>query len=143
MSAIKFLLRKGEELDRLAIHSLLASYEMEADLPPSDFMVVEINGQLAGAARLEWEDQGVYVRPILVNPAWRRRSIGTALIRALTQNLSVLHVVARGQAIGFYRKLGFQPMSWDQVPERYRDECETCPNSNTCHPEPMVLTVSL
>lgn len=143
MSAIKFLLRKGDEPDRTAILELLASYEMEADLPPSEFVVAEIDGQVVGAARLEWEEQAAYVRPILIHSAWRGRNIGLALIRTVAQNLPALHVVARGNAAGFYRKYGFKSMPWERVPERYRQECETCPALETCGPEPMVLIVSL
>ena len=80
MSAIKVLLRTGDEPDRTAILDLLASNKMEADLTPSEFVVAEIDGQVVGAARLEWEEQKAYVRPILVHSAWRGRNIGMALI---------------------------------------------------------------
>jgi N-acetylglutamate synthase-like GNAT family acetyltransferase len=143
MGVIKFLLRKGNERDRTAVHDLLVSYEMAADLPPNEFIVAEIEGQIVGAARLEWEDQAAYVRPILVHSAWRGKNIGVALIRTIAQHQPALHVVARGSATGFYRKLGFMPMPWDQVPERYRQECETCPALETCRPEPMRETGSL
>lgn len=142
MRVIKFLLRQGDEPDRSAIFDLLASYEMESDLPASEFIVAEIDGQLVGAARVEWEDQAAYVRPILVDSAWHGQKIGKALIRTIAQNLPALYVVARGEATGFYRKLGFLPMPWDQVPERYRQECEACPISEACCPEPMILTGS-
>jgi N-acetylglutamate synthase-like GNAT family acetyltransferase len=143
MNVIKFLIRKGEESDRTAIIDLLASHDMEADLPPNEFIVAEIDGLIMGAVRLEWQDQAAYVRPILVHPAWRGRSIGLALIRTIAQKQPALHVVSRGGACGFYSKLGFISMPWDQVPERYRQECETCPDLVTCCPEPMVLTGAL
>lgn len=142
MSAIKFLLRKGKESDRPAIQDLLVYYEMGADLPPTEFVVAEIDGQLVGAARLEWEDQAAYVRPILVHPAWRGKNIGMALIRMIAQNQPALHVVSRGRVAGFYRKLGFMPVPWNQVPERYRQECAACPDLEMCSPEPMILTGS-
>ena len=140
MGVIKFLLRQGEEADRSAIHDLLSFYEMEADLPGAEFIVVEIDGQIMGAARLEMEEQAAYIRPILVHPNWRRRNIGTALIGEIAKNLPALHVVARGEAVGFYQKIGFTPMPWDQVPERYRLECDACPELEACCPEPMIMT---
>ena len=142
MNAIKFLIRQGDEKDRSALHDLLVSCDMEADLPPEEFIVVDIEGQIVGAARLEWENQSAYVRPILVHSSWRGMNIGLTLIRTLTEYQPIIHVVARGSAIGFYNKLGFVSMTWDQVPERYRQECETCPDLETCHPVAMILNKS-
>lgn len=136
---IKYLLRRGNEPDRPALRDLLASYGMEADLPPFEFTVAEIEGQIVGAARLAWEDRSAYVRPILVHSAWQGKNIGRALIKKVANNLPSLSVVARGEAAGFYCKLGFTVIPWDRVPERYRLECQDCPDWEACCPVPMIL----
>lgn len=137
---IKFLLRRGGETDRQALHGLLTSHQMESNIEPAEFLVAEIDGTLVGAARLEYEQQSAYLRPVLIYSKWQMKGIGRALVRALAKDLPSLHVVARGEATGFYERLGFLPMSWEQVPTHYREECVGCPDRAICRPVLMVLT---
>lgn len=137
-----YLLRNGKESDRNALQDLLASYKMEADIAPDEFLFAEVDGRVVGAARLEYEEEAAYLRPIVVASEWQGKNIGSVLVERIVQGLQVLHVVARGKAAGFYRSLGFLPMTWEEVPERYRQECQTCPDLQECRPLPMVLTRS-
>jgi N-acetylglutamate synthase-like GNAT family acetyltransferase len=138
MSTIRFNLRPGSEPDRQAICTLLASSAMEADLPPQEFLVAEVDGQLVGLARLEWEGKTAYIRPVVVDDAWQGKGIGRRLIREISKGLPSVNVIARGSACGFYECIGFIPTGWDQIPGRYRQECITCPDLLFCQPVPMM-----
>ena len=131
------VVRRGRESDRQALQELLASHQMETHVDPLDFWVAEVDESLAAAARLEQEDETVYLRPIAVDRKWQAKGIGRALIQELAADLPRLNVVARGEAVGFYTHLGFAPAAWEQVPQRYRQECADCPDLETCRPEPM------
>jgi N-acetylglutamate synthase-like GNAT family acetyltransferase len=130
-------LRRGGESDLPTLQRLLRSHQMETEVDPGEFWLAEVEGSLAGAARLEWEDGLAYLRPIAVEPDWQAQGIGRVLVQEIATGLHQLNVVARGEAIGFYRRLGFAPVDWEQVPERYRQECTACPDLETCRPAPM------
>ncbi len=54
----------------------------------------------------------VYYPHLLVHPDAQRRGIGTALLRAMIARYAGFHqhvIMADGDAVGFYRKLGFSP----------------------------------
>jgi N-acetylglutamate synthase-like GNAT family acetyltransferase len=136
---IKFLVRQGVELDQSAIEALLASHSMEANVPPHEFLVAEIDGRLVGLVRPEREGQAVYLRPVVVDSNWQGKGIGRLLVREISKGLPAVQVISRGETTGFYGSLGFIPMAWEQVPDRYRQECETCPDRGNCRPLPMSL----
>ncbi len=112
---------------------------MESEHAPGEFLVALIDGALVGAARLEWKEQAAYLRQVSVAAAWQRQGAGRALVRALAGGLPQLSVVSRGASVGFYRRLGFVPLPWEQVPPDYREECAACPIYAECQPLPMVL----
>jgi len=133
-------MRNGTEADLPALQTILANNQMEVNVNPDEFLLAEIDGELVGIARLENEADQVYLRPIVVDSKWHGKNIGTALVRRIAHGVDVLHVVARGQSTGFYQKLGFLPIPWEQVPMRYQQECNACPDLAECQPQPMVLS---
>jgi len=139
IGVIKWLLRRGEEHDQLPLQALLSSYQMDAVLDAQEFLVAEMDGELVGAARLEYEEGKAYLRPVVVAANMQGQGVGRALVRALAQDLPALEVVARGKAAGFYKSLSFVTMPWEQVPGRYWQECHSCPDYEECRPEPMIL----
>ena len=132
------LIRHGCESDLMALQALLASHRMETQVDPAEFWLAEVEGSLAGAARLEIENETAYLRPIAVDQNWQAKGIGRALIQKLVADLTQLNVVARGEAVGFYTQLDFMPVAWEQVPERYRQECADCSDYEACRPAPMI-----
>jgi amino-acid N-acetyltransferase len=136
-SALK--IRNGIEEDREALADLLAANSMEDKaFEPIEFLLAEKDGRLVGAARLEWLGQEVYLRSIVVANWEKGQGIGKALLEHLLYTSPVIKAVARGQAVNFYRKLGFVSLDWDQVPPTYQVECEHCPDRKACQPVPMV-----
>lgn len=139
---IEFLLRQGSEADGAAIAALLAANSMEADIPAEEFLVAEVESRLVGLARLEGEGEEVYIRPVVVDSGWQGKGLGRSLVQQVSNGLPAVHVIARGEVTGFYANLGFIPMAWEQVPARFRQECETCPDQENCRPRPMALDLT-
>jgi len=132
--------RKGNEQDRQALSQLLQDNQMDPDVDPVEFTLAISAGQLAGATRLEIEEGLFYLRPVVVASEFQGKGVGRALVNELAKDFPVLHVAARGSAVEFYRRLGFEPIDWEQVPQLYRDECGLCPDKPECCPVPMRLT---
>ncbi len=135
----KFQLRYGIETDRLNLQKLLAENDMETEIEPAEFLLVLSLGNLIGTARLEREQGSFYLRPVVVDANFQGQGVGRLLIHEISSGLPELSVVSRGQSVGFYAKLGFEPISWTQIPNRYREECAVCLDRGTCQPVPMIL----
>jgi N-acetylglutamate synthase-like GNAT family acetyltransferase len=135
-------IRQGGPSDAKALVQLLASQRMATDIDPAEFIVAEVNGRLLGAARLEWPGpDNAFLRPIVVATEARGTGLGRELLGRLFGVCSRISVVARGNAVPFYRHLGFAVMDWSSVPSQYRDECECCGDFAKCRPMSMRWTL--
>ena len=131
-------IRQGRLSDRPALARLLASQRMATDIDAADFILAEVNGQLLGAARLAWaETEDAFLRPIVVAAEARRRGLGRALLERLFDICPSISVIARSDAVPFYRRLGFTDRDWSSLPAEYRDECERCDDLEQCRPRSM------
>ncbi len=101
------------DVDRMGVVSLtdhIAS--IEAGLS----FVCEVDGRIAGFAMGEWQDGDVYLHELDVDPAFQKRGIGAALVRAFIQAAKAKGAAAIYLATfrdppwnaPFYRKLGFR-----------------------------------
>ena len=132
------LIRQGRLSDGRALARLLASQQMATDIDAVDFIVAEVNGQLLGAARLAWAGtEDAFLRPIVVAAEARRRGLGRALLERLFDICPSISVIARSDAVPFYRRLGFTDRDWTSLPAEYRDECERCDDLAQCRPRSM------
>ena len=135
-------IRQGRPSDRPVLVRLLASQQMATDIDPVDFIMAEVNGRLLGAARLAWVGtDDAFLRPIVVATEARGTGVGRALLERLFAVCSGISVIARGDAVPFYRQLGFTAMDWSSVPDDYRDECESCDDLAQCRPMSMRWTL--
>ena len=135
-------IRQGRPSDGRALVRLLASQRMATDVDPADFVMAEVNGRLLGAARLAWVGtDDAFLRPIVVATEARGAGLGRALLERLFGVCSRISVVARGDAVPFYRHFGFTAMDWSSVPSQYRDECECCGDFAQCRPMSMRWTL--
>jgi N-acetylglutamate synthase-like GNAT family acetyltransferase len=140
----EFFIRQGRPSDEHALVHLLASQRMGTNIDPVEFIVAEVNCRLLGAARLEWAETGdAFLRPIVVAIEARGTGLGRALLERLFGVCSRISAVARGDAVPFYRHLGFTARDWSSVPGRYRDECECCEDFAQCRPVSMRWTSSI
>lgn len=116
---------------------LLTAEGMQGQFSPEAFTVCEVDGVLAGAIRVEIMDDRPWIRPIVVDDAYQGSGIGTALVEAALAEQGTLLAVARGAALPFYERLGFQRIDWDEVPGELWHECDSCPDIGKCGPVPM------
>lgn len=131
-------MRPGCTQDLPALLELLSTYGMSGEITPAECLVAAGPEGLMGFARVEVADGLPFLRPIVVAPEYQHQGIGRRLVQHLLDQLPELRVVARGEAVGFYTRLGFEPTSWEAAPLRFRQECEVCPDSPTCRPVPMI-----
>ena len=131
------VLRRGYQEDAYAVQELLRACGMEAEIDPCNCLLADEEGMIVGLGRLEYGEDVPYLRPIAIAPAHQHRGVGRRLLEALLTNLDELRVVSRGNALGFYSGLGFEPMGWDSVHATYRQECAECPELAVCGPMPM------
>jgi len=135
-------IRQGRPSDGHALVRLLTSHQMATDIDPVDFMVAEVDGKLLGAARLTWIGKDdAFLRPIVVATEARGTGLGRDLLERLFGICSSISVIARSDAVPFYRHLGFTAMDWSSVPSEYRDECECCEDLAQCRPMSMRWTL--
>ncbi len=131
-------IRQGRLSDGRALARLLASQQMATDIDAVDFIIAEVNGRLLGAARLTWAGtEDAFLRPIVVATEARRRGLGRALLERLFDICPSISVIARNDAVPFYRRLGFTDRDWASLPAEYRDECERCDDLAQCRPRSM------
>jgi N-acetylglutamate synthase-like GNAT family acetyltransferase len=135
------LIRQGGPSDGRALVHLLVSHRLATDIDPTDFIVAEVKGVLLGAARLTWVGTNdAFLRPIVVATEAQRTGLGRALVERLFGTCSTITVIARSDAVPFYRHLGFTVADWYSTPEEYRDECECCHDLAQCQPMSMRWT---
>jgi len=90
---------------------------------PDLFLVAEVDGQIVGVVLGGWDGRRGLVYHLAVDPAYRRRGIGRALMEELERRLQAKGCLRcyllvgsdNEEAIAFYRKLGWEVME-DIVP---------------------------
>ena len=135
-----FSIRDAREADMDLIDAYAHAEGMDK-IPGPQRVRVAVNDDdaVVGFCRLQDDVNGVaYVNPIVTYSAWRGYGVGRALIEDAAEHAGELRLIARGTSEGFYRKLGFAEMPWDEVDlEAASEECDTCPYREACHPVPM------
>ncbi|MGV8084277.1 MAG: GNAT family N-acetyltransferase [Coriobacteriia bacterium] len=136
----RLVLRQGAEADLPVISELLSENGMDdLDDPVETCTVAEIDGEVAGFIHIETVEGRAWIRPVIVTPGFEGEGIGSTLVRSALEHCEELYIVARGDAVPFYERLGFTLLSWDEVPEVYCDECDRlCEDREACGPTPMV-----
>jgi amino-acid N-acetyltransferase len=128
------------------IHQLLEIYAAKGNLLPRtfselyrhlrDFFVIEIGGKVVACAALEifTEDLGE-VRSLVVDEAHERRGLGRLLVERITDEaraIGLKRLMALTYVPVFFRKLGFQTVSMDTLPEKVWGVCVKCYKYNNC-----------
>ncbi len=119
------------------MEAILAACGMATEIDPRECLVADEEGCVVGFGRIAYAEGMAYLRPIVTAPEHRRGGIGGQLLSALVTGRGELHIVARGDAVRFYRSVGFAPMGWDSVSGSFRKECDECPDLADCKPLPM------
>ena len=139
---MRFTIRDARQGDMAAINALSHDVGMDQIPGPERVRVaVSIRGDVIAFCRLQDDVNGIaYVNPIVTHGIWRGRGVGRALIEDARKIAGELRLISRGTSEGFYRKLGFVEMPWEDVDlEAAEEDCDNCPYRETCGPVPMRL----
>lgn len=137
-----FTLRDARESDAILINYYANCEGMDV-MPSMERIRVAVNpdDQVVGFCRIQESIDGLsYINPIVVVESWRKYGVGRALIEDAHEREGMLCLVSRGEIAGFYRKLGFVEMPWDEVDlQAASEECDVCSRRAECNPVPMKL----
>lgn len=120
-------------------HALVADTGMSTDTePPVDADERHgANNGVIGFVRITQIDGRAYVNPIVVDPKMRVSGVGRSLMQAAREEFGELYLVARGAALPFYRAIGCEPVSWDDIADAIASDCPSCVDLATCGPTPL------
>lgn len=137
-----FTIRDAREDDMGLVNSYANAAGMDR-MPGIERIRVAVNEDdvVVGFCRLQDDVNGIaYVNPIVTYEPWRGYGVGRALIEDAHALAGELRLISRGTSEGFYRKLGFVEMPWEDVDlEAAEEDCDNCPYRAECHPVPMRL----
>ncbi len=134
-----FTLRPALEKDRELIDWYLHNEGMDR-IPSLENVTVAANADddCVGLCRILVGKNGIaHVNPVVANREWRGYGVGRALMDDALERYGELRFVARGGAVPFYRALGYEEISWDDVDTSVTEECDGCPMIDECNPLPM------
>lgn len=101
-------------------------------------VVVNATGEIVGYLRLAFSPEGVaHVNPVVTYPTWRGYGVGRALMEEALERYGELRFVARGTSVGFYERLGYRAIPWDEVCLDVAEDCRGCTLAEECKPVPM------
>lgn len=136
-SKVNVQIRSGRSSDLPAIHRLQGIYEMSWSIDPDTCIVAVKSKELIGFAFTGFEAGIPYLRQIVIAPESQHSGVGRRLVQKLLKDFPGLHVVARGDAAGFYTRLGFIPIQWQEIPPALNEECQRCAELKSCMPVPL------
>lgn len=140
------MLRKAKLTDVEEMHQLLNKYAGEGLMlarPRSllyeyirDFTVMEDDGHIvaAGALHIMWLDLAE-VRALAVQESYVKQGIGKELVEFLlkeAKELGIPQVFTLTYQPGFFKKLGFNEVNKNQMPQKVWKECINCPKFPNC-----------
>jgi N-acetylglutamate synthase-like GNAT family acetyltransferase len=134
-------LRGATPGDLDAVQALLRANDLPLDgvaAALGSFVVAEADGRIVGVAGLEVCCQNALLRSVAVNPEWRSRGLGRALVTrviadAESRGIRALYLLTTS-AEQYFPSFGFQPIGRDAVPDDVRatDEFRSaCPATAT------------
>lgn len=134
-----FTLRDAREDDLPTLNAYNYNEGMDAFTSAENIRVaVNEAGEIVGYLRLAFSPQGVaHVNPVVTYPTWRGYGVGRALMDEALERHGELRFVARGASVGFYEKLGYEPIPWDEVCLDVAEDCRACSLVDECNPQPM------
>jgi len=131
-------LRQANPDDRAALVALLAESNMDYTDPPENYILVVVDGNIAGCGRIEDHGHMAMLRPLVVAASYRGCGVGRRILESIMLADKPTGLVARGEAVTFYKTLGFSRSDWKIMPASQRAECEDCLNRAECKPQPMI-----
>ncbi|HXX18916.1 MAG TPA: N-acetyltransferase [Candidatus Acidoferrum sp.] len=135
-----------------SIHAIIQPYaEVSTLLPRSraelaenirDFIVAENGGQVVGCGALHLYGMHLAeIRSIAVDPEYKGRGAGRALVEALMDEArrhSVTCVCLFTRTPEFFGHLGFEIARREELPDKIYKDCVSCPKLSSCDEIAMV-----
>ena len=136
-----FTMRPTKE-DDLPYLQMMASGQ-EVGIPPNYLeggtSAVNHEDIPVGYIHVEQTPKGPHVAPVVVFEHWRGIDVGTALMKHAFDEYGPLKLVSNGSSNGFYEKLGFEAVGWDEIEPSFQRDCLECPYYEQCGPKPYLL----
>ena len=85
------------------------------------------------------DTNGAYVYPVAVFGEWQNHKVASTLIRHELDKAGELKLVACKPSQGFYPKLGFKPLAWEQIARQISHDCTVCANYEDCGPKAFII----
>jgi len=140
------LIRAATTADVPTIHALLRDYADDGQLLARStdeigehlqrFVVAENNGEVRGCGSLELFSRELgEVRSLAVHPDHHGHGLGQKMvdeIEQMAQELGLTRIIALTYVPGFFRKLGYQIVAMESLPEKVFGVCVTCPKFDHC-----------
>jgi len=110
-----------------------------------EFHVAERDGKVLGCVAVDvfWADLAE-VKSLAVSPEARGTGLGRRLVEAAMQDarrLGVTRLFALTYEEAFFRKLGFEVIQRDTLPEKVWRECFACPKADACDEIAVMRTI--
>jgi len=140
------LIRAATTADVPTIHTLLRDYADDGRLLSRSideiserlrgFVVAENNGEVRGCGSLEIFSQELgEVRSLAVHPDHHGHGLGQKMVHEIenmARELGLTRMIALTYVPGFFRKLGYQIVAMESLPEKVFGVCVTCPKFDHC-----------
>jgi len=112
------VLRAARAADMPAIRALVRGARLDpTQLRYRQFRVIECAGQIVACGQLRRFAGARELGSLVVRPEWRGRHLGALLILHLIQAADApLYLECRGELAAFYRRYGFVPVHWRDLP---------------------------
>ncbi len=149
------IIRKAKLTDVKYIYKLILHFSKKGDVIPRplselyekvrEFFVAEERDLIIGACALHilWEDLAE-IRSLVVSEENQRRGIGKKLIEAAikeAQELGIPKIFVLTTNPQFFRRLGFNEVSKQELPQKVWADCIRCSKFPECNEVPMILEV--
>ena len=140
------LIRAATTSDVTSIHSLLRAYADAGRLLAGSwdeinerlrgFLVAETDVEVCGCGSLEIFTRELgEVRSLAVHPSRHGQGLGQQMvdgIEEMARELGLSRMIALTYVPGFFRKLGYQIVAMESLPEKVFGVCVTCPKFDHC-----------
>jgi N-acetylglutamate synthase-like GNAT family acetyltransferase len=139
--------------DEEELRAILIEHHMDIAGNVEEHVILKQDGViLAGGKVSELEDDLYHLEVFGVKQDVRGSGAGTMLLTRMVgepwkYSLSPatggkekyrITTVARGEAVNFYKKCGFEPYSFSELAWPYSEQCDDCPERDECNPIPMI-----
>ena len=142
--------------DEEELKEILWEYQMDLCGNIEEHLVIKDQDEVvAGSKIIEHEDSRFFIILLGVKKVYQNLGLGSLLLSKIIANpwsycketrtsfLSQKNIeittIARGESADFYRRYGFIPCEFSNMPIMFREQCEQCPDIEECNPVPMIL----